>query len=87
MASFLGLGLFDPDEADEPVGFSDNLDDYTFDSIEGAAKSSKHASSRPKPVPEHTANVLDFEVLKYARKISIALSLMEVEKSLSCLIL
>ena len=87
MASFLGLGLFDPDEADEPVGFSDNLDDYTFDSIEGATKSSKHATSRPKPVPEHTANVLDFEVLKYARKISIALSLMEVEKSLSCLIL
>jgi len=64
MASFLGLGLFDPDEADEPVGFSDNLDDYTFDSIEGATKSSKHASSRPKPVPEHTANVLDFEVPK-----------------------
>ena len=63
MASFLGLGLFDPDEADEPVGFSDNLDDYTFDSIEGATKSSKHASSRPKPVPEHSANVLDFEVL------------------------
>ena len=87
MASFLGLGLFDPDEADEPVGFSDNLDDYTFDSIEGATKSSKHASSRPKPVPEHTANVLDFEVLKYARKISIALSLMRVENSLSCLIL
>ena len=87
MASFLGLGLFDPDEADEPVGFSDNLDDYTFDSIEGATKSSKHASSRPKPVPEHTANVLDFEVLKYARKISIALSLMKVVNSLSYLIL
>ena len=87
MASFLGLGLFDPDEADEPVGFSDNLDDYTFDSIEGATKSSKHASSRPKPVPEHTATVLDFEVLKYARKISIALSLMKVENSLYCLIL
>ena len=86
MASFLGLGLFDPDEADESVGFSDNLDDYTFDSIEGATKSSKHASSRPKPVPEHTANVLDFEVLKYASKISIALSLMKVEKLLSCLI-
>ena len=63
MASFLGLGLFDPDEADEPVGFSDNLDDFTFDSIEGASKSSKHASSRPKPVPVHTAPVLEFEVL------------------------
>ena len=54
MASFLGLGLFDPDEADEPTSagmFSDNLDDYTFDSIETRASVGASSSSIAAPIP------------------------------------
>ena len=56
MASFLGLGLFDPDEADEPTSgggmFSDNLDDYTFDSIETRATGATSSSSSiATPIP------------------------------------
>jgi len=58
MASFLGLGLFDPDAADEPTSagmFSDNLDDYTFDSIEtrkATSPSSLSAAATPIPIRE-----------------------------------
>jgi len=56
MAAFLGMGLFDPNEADEPLGFSDDLDDYTFDSLEaktsGARVGSASKLTEPKEIPK-----------------------------------
>ena len=67
MASFLGLGLFDPDAADEPSSagmFSDNLDDYTFDSIEtrtANSPSSMSAATTPIPIREVSETHLNHE--------------------------